>query len=209
MKMPIYKNREECERTIGILCEEYPGTFFIHPRRRVPLKHGIEKDIEASLADNKNSRLLDHDFVDAVEWYRSHVGYKKACSIAGNGRVDLSGSVVAKVTEAEARIADQEAAEAFAEIEARKKQTLPKFVTQPPAIAIRQARALPVDTSLDNTEMLAEIEKQLSLARTILGDSSDGPLRAELVRSALRLMIDELNTIIARLDEKGRILATG
>jgi hypothetical protein len=78
----------------------------------------------------------------------------------------------------------------------------------PNRIAIRQARALPVDTSLDNTEMLAEIEKQLSLARTILGDSSDGPLRAELVRPALRLMIDELNTIIARLDEKGRILAS-
>jgi sRNA-binding protein len=199
---PVYPIRAERDDAIKILCEEYPSTFFIDPKKRVALKHGIEKEIEASLANNKNSRLLDYDVVDVVEWYRSHVGYKKACSIAGNGRVDLRGRVVAKVTEAAARVAEQETAEGFAEIEARKKrQTLPKFITRPPA-PIRQARALPVDTNLNNTEMLAEVEKQLGLVRSILGVSSDDPLRAELARPALRLMIDELNTVIARLDEK-------
>jgi len=142
--MPVFALRQERENAVEILCEEYPRTFFSDPRRRVPLKHGIEEDIEADLAENKNSKLLGYDIDDTVEWYRSHVGYKKACSVAGNGRVDLRGAVVAKVTEAEARIAEQESQEAFAEIEARKqKQTLPKFITQPP-IPVRQARALPV-----------------------------------------------------------------
>jgi hypothetical protein len=193
--------RREREDTIQALCAEFPKTFFADPKRRLPLKHGIEQDIEAELARNKNSRLLDHDISDALEWYSSHVGYKKACSMAGNSRVDLRGIVVAKVTEAEARAANQEAAEIFAEIESRKQRALPKFVTLPPPMPLcPQPRALPVNSGLNNAEMLAEVEKQVALVRTILGDSPDDPLRRELARPALRLMVDELNTIVARLD---------
>jgi sRNA-binding protein len=189
--------RQERENAIEILCEEYPSAFFSDPRLRRPLKHGIEKDIEADLAQNKNSKLLGYDIDDAVKWYRSHVSYKKACSVVGNGRIDLRGVVVAKVTEAEACIAEQDTQEAFAEIEARKqKQTLPKFI---PQIPVRHVRALPMDTTLSAVELLAEIEKQSGTVRSILGDSPDA-MRKELVRPALQLMIDELQTIVARLD---------
>src|SRR5437764_7834413 len=98
--------RREREETIEALCAAYPKTFFADPRHRLPLKHNIEQDIEAELARNKNSRLLDHDISDALEWYCSHVGYKRICGIAGSGRIDLRGVVVAKVTEAEARAAN-------------------------------------------------------------------------------------------------------
>ena len=148
---------------------------------------------------NKNSRLLDYDIADAIEWYCSHVGYKRACSTAGNSRIDLQGTIASRVTEAEARIAEQEAAEIFADIEARKRQTaaLPRFIAHPLPL---QPQSLPVDTNLTSMQMLQEIEKQLALVRTILGDSPDDPLRQRLARPALRLMIDELNTVVARLD---------
>jgi len=191
--------RRDREAAISVLSEEFPKTFFIDPKRRVPLKYGIEKDIEAELATNKNSRLLDYDIADAIEWYCSHVGYKCACSTAGNSRIDLHGTIASRVTEAEARIAEQEAAEIFADIEARKRQmaALPRFIAQPLPV---QPQSLSVDTNLTSMQMLEEIEKQLALVRTILGDSPNDPLRQQLARPALRLMIDELNTVVARLD---------
>jgi hypothetical protein len=191
--------RKDRESAISALCSEYPKTFFVDPKRRVPLKYGIERDIEAELAINKSSGLLDHDIADTIEWYCSHVGYKVACSTAGNSRIDLHGTIVSRVTEAEARIAEQEAAEIFAEIEARKRQmaVLPRFIVQPPP---PQPQSLPVDTNLNSMQMLQEIEKQIALVRTILGDGPNDPLRQQLARPALRLMIDELNTVVARLD---------
>jgi hypothetical protein len=196
---PMLNLRKDRETAISVLCEEYPKTFFIDPKRRVPLKYGIEKDIEVELTTNKSSKLLDYDIVDAIEWYCSHVGYKRACSTAGNSRIDLHGAIASRVTEAEARTAEQEATEIFAEIEARKRQTtlLPRFITQP---LPPQPQSLPVDTNLNSAEMLQEIEKQIALVRTILGDSPNDPLRQKLARPALRLMIDELSTIIARTD---------
>jgi sRNA-binding protein len=120
--MPVVSIHQDCHAAIHALCAEYPKAFFVEPKRRVPLKHDIEKDIEPELANNKNSRLLDYDIHEAIDRYRSHVGYKLACSVAGNSRVDLRGVATYPVTEAEARIAEQEAAEGFAEIEARKRQ---------------------------------------------------------------------------------------
>lgn len=190
--MPVFALRQERENAVEILCEEYPRTFFSDPRRRVPLKHGIEEDIEADLAENKNSKLLGYDIDDTVEWYRSHVGYKKACSVAGNGRVDLRGAVVAKVTEAEARIASRKA-----------KRHLPR---SKPANKNKHCRSLLLSrrspfAKQEHYPLLTEIEKQSSTVRSILGDSPD-TMRKELVRPALQLMIDELQTIVARLDQK-------
>jgi hypothetical protein len=56
--------------------------------------------------------------------------------------------------------------------------------------------------ALDNTGLFAELEKQLSLVRTVLGADPDDLLRKQLARSALQLMVDELTTVIARLDQK-------
>ena len=115
-------SRDDRERALLALAEEYPKTFFVEPKRRMPLKHGIEEDIKADLITNQHSVLRFFDIDDAVEWYRSHVGYLKSCSVAGVGRLDLKGTIAAKVTEAEARIAGEKATEIFADIEARKRQ---------------------------------------------------------------------------------------
>ena len=194
-------SRDERERALLALTEEYPKAFFIEPKRRTPLKHGIEKDIKADLITNQTSALRYFDVDDVVGWYRSHVGYLNSCGVAGAGRLDLTGMVVAKVTEAEARIAREKAAEIFADIEARKRQL------QRPQQGSSVARASPpvrvssfaVDTKLSNLDMLSAVQKQLELVKTILGDPDDS-LRRELARPALLLMVDELNTIIARFD---------
>ena len=198
--MPVSTVREDREQAIQALAEEYPKAFFIVGQRRKPLKLGIEKDIEADLAKANDSPLLDYDITDALAWYTSHVGYLSAC-IAGTDRVDLHGRPVDKVTPSEAREAEEEAQEGFARIEARKRR-LPQFVTQSLQPTLPKAQVLPVNADLNALEMLAEIESQITLVRSILGDKADDPLRRELARPALRLMIDELQTIIARLDQR-------
>jgi sRNA-binding protein len=200
--MPAYTLREDRERAIQTLAQEFPKTFFVIGERRKPLKLNIEKDIEAEVAKDNDHPLLDYDIADALAWYQSHVGYQKACSIAGTSRLDLQGKPVSKITAAEACEAEEEAKEGFAKMAERRKQRaaangLPPQLVAPPA---PKAKALPVNGALSSIEMLTEIEKQLELAKMILGDSPDDPLRKELARPALRLMADELSTIIARLD---------
>jgi sRNA-binding protein len=196
-------SRNERDRALLALTEEYPKAFFIEPKRRVPLKHGIEQDMKADLTTNQHSALVYFDIGDAVAWYRSHVGYLISCSVAGAGRLDLAGMVVAKVTEAEARTAREKAKEIFADIEVRKRQR--QWPQQSGFSVARatppvQARSFAVDAKLSNLDMLAAVQKQLELVKTILGDVPDDSLRRELARPALRLMVDELNTIIARFD---------
>jgi hypothetical protein len=74
-------------------------------------------------------------------------------------------------------------------------------VLPPTTPFVAKGWALPVNGALSSMELLAEIEKQMALVRTILGDAPDDPLRRELARPALRLMSDELATVIARLDD--------
>jgi hypothetical protein len=200
--MPVYTTREERDRAIKALAKEYPKAFFVNTIQRKPLKLGIEKDIEADLAQaDDNSPLLDYDIADAVAGYMWHVGYQSNC-VAGTNRVDLEGKPVGKVTPSEAREAAEEAKEGFARIEARKQ--LPQFVTRspPPPPPPPRLQVLPVNANLNALEMLAEIEKQIGLVRSILGDNPDDPLRRELARPAMRLMADELQTIMARQDQK-------
>jgi hypothetical protein len=200
--MAAYSLREDRDRAIQALAQEYPKTFFIIGERRKPLKHGIEKDIEAELARDNDHPLLDFDITDALAWYRSHIGYQKSCSAAGVNRIDLQGKSVSKVTASEAREAEAEAADAIARMAARRKagNGLPPSVL-PPAPFVTKGWALPVNGALSSMELLGEIDKQMGLVRTILGDAPDDPLRRELARPALRLMSDELATVIARLDD--------
>jgi hypothetical protein len=200
--MPTYSLREDRDRAIQALAQEYPKTFFTVGERRKPLKHGIEKDIEAELAKDNDHPLLDCDIADAVAWYRSHVGYQKSCSVAGVSRIDLQGRPVSKVTPSEARDAEAEAAEIFAQMARRKTGNgLPPSMLPPTTRVVAKARALPVNSALSSLELLTEIDKQSALVRIILGDAPEDPLRRELARQALRLMTDELSTIVARLDD--------
>jgi sRNA-binding protein len=195
--MIVYTTREERDHAIQALAKEYPKAFFVKPEQRKPLKHDIEKDIKADLAKDNDSPLLDYDIDDAVEWYTTHVGYYIACSVAGASRIDLQGRPVSKVTPSEARKAEEAKKEAFAKM-ATRKEKLPQFVTQPAAAP--KIAALPVNATLSNIEMLAKAEKRIGIVRTMFGDSPDDPMRQEMARPALQLTIDELNTIVARLD---------
>jgi hypothetical protein len=199
----VHTIREDRERAVQALAQEYPKAFFIIARQRRPLKHGIEKDIEAELANHSDHPLLDFDIVDAVAWYRSHVSYEKACSVAGVNRIDLHGKPVSKITPSEAREAEAKAAEALSEIaETRRRRTgngLPAFIAPTPAPP--RISAIAVNGALSTSELFVELDKQLGLVRTVLADDPEDALRKQLARSALVLMADELRTIIARLDQ--------
>jgi sRNA-binding protein len=199
MIVPVYSTREERDRAVEILALEFPKTFFANPRQRKPLKHDIEKDIAAELAKDTDHPLLDVDIIDTLKWYKSHVSYWKACGVAGVGRIDLTGKVVSKVTASEAREAEAEAADIFAEIEHRKVNGLPAFVA--PARAPSKAPVVQVNAALSSEELLVELEKQVELVRTVLAADPEDELRKQLARSALVLMADEIRTVIARLDQ--------
>jgi sRNA-binding protein len=202
--MSVFSTREDRELAVAALCREYPKAFFLMPQRRKPLKLGIERDIEADLEKLTDSELMDYDVADAVEWYTTHVGYKKACGVAGAGRLDLKGNVVVKITPAEAREYEKEATEIFADIENKKRRTFLTFA--PPATepkpAMPKPKALPVNNDLTSDAMLTEIGKQIDLVRSVITDQWNDPLRGELVRPALLLIADEVSTLIARLDNK-------
>jgi sRNA-binding protein len=199
--MPAYSLREDRDRAIQALAQEYPKTFFIIGERRKPLKHGIEKDIEAELARDNDHPLLDFDIADALAWYRSHIGYQKSCSVAGVSRIDLQGKAVSKVTVNEAHEAEAEAADGIARmIERRKANGLPSQLVAAPRPVAKPA-AIAVNTKLDNAELFTELEKHLALVRSVLGTDADDPVRREMARLALKLMTDEISTVIARLDD--------
>jgi sRNA-binding protein len=188
-------DRDDRERAIEALAEAYPKAFFTVGKTRKPLKVGIEDDIKADLSKDANNELRFYDIDHALEWYRNHVGYQMACSIAGAIRLNLDGKAAGKITEAEAYRYRQDAALTFARIEARKRGFAP---TAAPAPAPRPT-ALMVKSSLGTTEMLAQIEKQVASLKAILvGDAIDDSLRATLARPVLQLIKDELQTIDAR-----------
>ena len=191
--------KQDHKQVIGLLAQTYPKAFFAEPRRRVPLKHAIDQDIRADLIDNKDSELCFYDVEGAVGWYCSHVGYAMACSTPGNGRLDLTGTMVAKVTEAEARAAQQTVDRIHQSIN-RYNSFSPAPERAPPP-APPALKVLTVNSSLNNAEMLAAIERHVkSLAAIVVGDLVvDEPLRANLARPVLRLILDELRTVEARL----------
>jgi sRNA-binding protein len=191
-------SREDRERAVLALSQEYPKAFFSEPRKRVPLKCGIENDIKTNLKANGNSDLAFFDIDEAVTWYQKHIGYVQSCSTTGVIRIDLEGKPIGKITEAEAIQATQEATAIFREIANRKKL----FAVQPsPAAAPTQVRSLSVNNSLSTADLLSEVQEQLATVKGILGQGTTNQFAIELIRPAVRLMIDELNTVIVRLDK--------
>jgi sRNA-binding protein len=190
--------RQDHTHVIRLLAQTYPKTFFVEPRRRVPLKHAIEQDIKADLVNN--SELCFFNIEDAVDWYRSHIGYQMACSMPGNGRLDLTGATVAKVTEAEARVA-QQAVDQIHQAMGRYKPSSSPAPERATPLAPPSLKIFTVDSSLNNAEMLAAIERHVkSLVAIVVGELVvDDTLRANLARPVLRLIIDELKTVEARL----------
>jgi hypothetical protein len=193
-EVTMLADRDDCERAIEALCEAYPKTFFAIGKTRKPLKIDIEDDIKSDICKH-DSELRHYNIDDALEWYRTHVGYQMACSTAGAIRLDLDGKAAGKITKTEALEYEEDARQSFEKIEARKRVFAPTSAPPPPP----RPTALMVNSTLGTPEMLALIEKQVASLRAILGDAIDESLRATLARPVLQLIKDELQTIDARL----------
>jgi sRNA-binding protein len=199
--MPVME-RDDLERALEALAEAYPKAFFVEGRSRRPLKAHIELDIKRDSATDPDSELKFYDIEAAVDWYRSHVGYVKSCSIAGTLRLDLQGRAVGKVTEAEARAAEAKSQAIFAEIEAKRRAR--NTYTAPAAPAPRVGAPVTTIFKVDNTAtdevLLDSMARHLTTLRTLAtGNVVDENLRANLARPVLSLLIDELKTLDARL----------
>jgi sRNA-binding protein len=189
-------DRNDLESAIEAPCEAYPKTFFMNARLRRPLKLDIVKDIKADLKADPDSELKFYDIDQALEWYCGHAGYYRTCSIAGAARINLAGTKVGTVTEAEARYAAKLAAEGFAQIEARKRSSA--YVAPSNGPAVSAPRVLKVDATLNEEGLLASIEKHITTLRS-LTSLPDPDLQRQLSRTVVLLLIDELKILDARL----------
>jgi sRNA-binding protein len=192
--------RYDLDRGVDALCEAYPKAFFVNGRHRTPLKHNIAGDIKADVSSDSSSELRYYDIDEVVDWYCSHVGYLRACSVPGTTRVDLKGDRAGTVTESEARVEGERAAAAFEQIESRKRFFAPTVVTAAPVISKPAITSLKVDCNMNDDELLVSIEKHVTSLKTVLiGEAIDQSLRKDLARPVLLLLIDELKTLDARL----------
>ncbi len=115
-------------------------------------------------------------------------------------RIDLKGKPAGKITKAEAAAAEEESSEIFAEIEAHKRRTA-AAPPAPAAVVAPAVRTLSVDPSLDSKKLLAGVKQQLGVIEGVMALPATAFTR-ELIRPALRLMVDELNLIVTRLDKE-------
>jgi sRNA-binding protein len=189
-------DRDDLERAIEALYEAYPKTFSMNARLRRPLKLNIAKDIKADIAKDPDSELKYYDIDQALEWYCGHVSYLKESSVAGAARINLAGAKAGTVTQAEARYAGERAAEAFEQIEARKRTD--RYVVSSSSPATSALRVLKVDNTLNDEGLLASIEKHITTLKSLTG-LPDLALQRELSRTVVLLLIDELKTLDARL----------
>lgn len=136
-----------------------------------------------------------------IRYYKAHAGYLKACSTAGASIYDLDGSVVGKVTEADARLYARKAEAAFKEIEDRKAEKtasrlnghnrMNDVMVVPAPVVPAPSMKLPVSTDLDDAGLLTAIEKHVKKLRLILnGDDDD--LRKPLAYQVVKVIQDEL-----------------
>ena len=113
-------SRDEVENVVRMLCDHYPSCFFENPKHRRPLK----KDIAIDLIKDENFKVEPDMIRAAVDWYKSHIGYKIAKSTAGVKRIDLKGKSVGTITKSEALYAQQEVARINKSIIAKRSPTV-------------------------------------------------------------------------------------
>jgi hypothetical protein len=155
----------------------FPKAFFEDGRKRRPLKPNILADIER-LGCNE---LIGTDVGKAVEYYMSHLGYQIGLSEAGTIRIDLDGRPVIKVTEQEARTAQQRV------VEIKKAMTDQKaeFINGPqPTIASRPPRIDSLRATLSLAELLANAQKKLARIAGLI-DSEDDEFRAKFLLTVI------------------------
>jgi sRNA-binding protein len=186
-------NRYEADDYIKLLAEHYPKAFFETTQRRLPLKSDINVDLKER-GPITNPVIVD----DVLYFYTDHIGYHYATK-AGASRVDLDGKVVAKVTAAEQREAEQRIADIRVMMEERKKQQAngdDDFVEEKPRRrAVIPATVLPSDEQA----LFTRIENLVLKARSLRMENEDfgaelSVKALELVRAAVDKLIEKVST---------------
>jgi hypothetical protein len=117
----------------------------------------------------------------------------------------LDGKAAGKITQTEATGYSNATASAFQDIAAHKRRfTFP--VVQPTPMPQQPAavKQLSIDTSLGTSELLEKVQEQLTAVKNVIVGQANAQFVLDLMRPALKLMIDELNTVIVRID-KGEV----
>jgi sRNA-binding protein len=87
--------RQPASELLPLLIAAFPRTFFAEPKQVRPLKVNIHRDLEALLQANALPAALDRlQLQRLLRWYTRQTSYLQALA-RGEGRIDLTGAVVA------------------------------------------------------------------------------------------------------------------
>ncbi len=89
------------------LNETFPNTFTKPGLPAKPLKVGIGQDLNAYLSELEDKEISLTLMRKSLSVYTKSFRYLLACTKVGNGRVDLKGEVTEKITEEQAKYAEQ------------------------------------------------------------------------------------------------------
>jgi sRNA-binding protein len=180
-------DRQMLDDAIESLSEQFPKAIFPDPAKRVPLKEGIEADLQKD--DVGLSPELLHR---AIEFYQTHFTYQHAL-VAGTPRIDLSGQRAGTVTAAQQHEAGQY-------IRSRKADSTPRngFVVE--HISRRQAsngngtpkNAFSSESPTQPADSLAPISEML--------DALHGLSQPKLLAAGLKVVVAEIQTLIGSLE---------
>jgi sRNA-binding protein len=192
-----------------MLCESYPKCFFENPKQRRPLR----KDITADITKDKHFVVAPEMITAAVEWYKTHIGYDYAMSIAGAKRIDLDGKEVGTVTEQEALGAKQRIDEINRKNNERAAQSGPvKILSGMHASgrisddAVKKLDATPMPpTSRSKTATavapeFAQLYETITAANAAVVSISDATIRAVVAKATLDAVIKKAQEIRLELE---------
>jgi sRNA-binding protein len=182
--------RDETEAVIGNLAKHYPQTFFLVPQQRRPLKKTIVDDL---IEDG--FPVAREPLMAAVDWYKSHFGYRYAMQ-AGAERIDLYGKSVGKVTEREAMKSKEYIADRKREAELRNNGERNGESDQDELMKpVRRMLRAPEEPKADP---VARLQSKLDVVRRAM-ETPDQDLRRAFGIAGLEVLTSEIAKFIEEL----------
>lgn len=99
------QSRQRTQDTLTWLCKTFPKCF--NPKRPLPLKRGVEKDIFTYLS--QNPQISKTQVKAALAFYTRNLRYQKAICVYKH-RFDLTGKIFEKIIEDDKNYASQRVA---------------------------------------------------------------------------------------------------
>jgi sRNA-binding protein len=189
--------REYLENAVRLLAAKYPACFFEDPGMRRPLKAKIIADLQ--------KEGVSEEIIAGVEFYTNHFGYQR-CLQAGTDRVDLNGKKAGVVTEQEQRNAQRKIREDKEELGRRNSPILTlRSLHAAGKIPDDQLRKVnvPMKKMAEGSKsapILARPHMLLASAEEVFAATQDEALRTALTLASLRLLVSEVEKVIAALE---------